>query len=104
MAAYRTAVGRPFAYKQSKRLQKQAFKKKGEQPLENINATGFRIMSPMDETPAPGYREDEMVLAMAYVKWQDWKETYSEEAALKCGTLFKELNLPFRGEGGGSAT
>ncbi|MDR0952008.1 MAG: spore coat associated protein CotJA [Oscillospiraceae bacterium] len=72
--------------------------------MESINATGFRIMSPTDETPTPGYPGDEKVLAMAYVKWQDWKETYSEEDALKNGTLFKELNLPFRGEGGGSAT
>ncbi len=40
-------------------------------------------------------------LAMAYVPFQQWGETYSEDEALRCGTLFPELNFPF--ERGGAS-
>ena len=43
---------------------------------------------------------DDMVLAMAYVKWQKWQKIYDVEKALHCGTIFQELNLPFCGIGG----
>ncbi len=36
-------------------------------------------------------------LAMAYVPIQKWKTTYSPEKALQAGTVFPELDLPFRG-------
>ena len=36
-----------------------------------------------------------MPLAMAYVPWQHWKDTYEPCKALKIGTIFPELNLPF---------
>ena len=39
-------------------------------------------------------------LAMAYVPWQEWRDIYETEKALHCGTIFKELNLPFIGKGG----
>lgn len=42
-------------------------------------------------------RNDEWVLAMAYVPWQEWGDLYDEEQALKNGTLFRELNKPFLG-------
>lgn len=42
---------------------------------------------------------DEMVLAMSYVKMQQWKQVYEAETALNRGTLFPELDLPFVGEG-----
>ncbi len=35
------------------------------------------------------------VVAMAYVPWQQWKDVYEPEVALKNGTLFPELNKPF---------
>ncbi|MBS5334144.1 MAG: spore coat associated protein CotJA [Firmicutes bacterium] len=35
--------------------------------------------------------------AMCYVPYQRWKKTYSAEQALCAGTLFPELNLPFKG-------
>lgn len=38
-----------------------------------------------------------MVLAMAYVPWQEWGELYDEELALQKGTLFAELDKPFLG-------
>lgn len=36
-------------------------------------------------------------LAMSYVPFQKWQTTYSLEKALKRGTLFPELDLPFKG-------
>ena len=43
---------------------------------------------------------DDMVLAMAYVKWQTWQNIYDVEKALHRGTIFQELDLPFCGIGG----
>lgn len=39
-------------------------------------------------------------LAMAYVPWQIWRDIYETEKGFHCGTIFKELNLPFVGKGG----
>lgn len=39
-------------------------------------------------------------LAMAYVPWQIWRDLYDTEKGFQCGTIFKELNLPFTGKGG----
>lgn len=39
-------------------------------------------------------------LAMAYVPWQTWRDLYDAEKGFHCGTIFKELNLPFLGKGG----
>ena len=38
-------------------------------------------------------------LAMAYVPYQQWGETYGDDEALSRGTLFPELDLPFSGGG-----
>lgn len=38
-----------------------------------------------------------MPIAMAYVPMQQWKTTYSPSEALCNGTVFPELNLPFKG-------
>lgn len=40
---------------------------------------------------------DPMVLAMAYVPTQNWKDLYEPEEALSRGTLFRQLDLPFEG-------
>ncbi|MBR2472605.1 MAG: spore coat associated protein CotJA [Clostridia bacterium] len=34
-------------------------------------------------------------LAMAYVPWQCWGETYDAARALSRGTIFPQLDLPF---------
>lgn len=39
-------------------------------------------------------------LAMAYVPYQNWGEVYDDDTAIKRGTLFPDLDLPF-GNGGG---
>ena len=41
-----------------------------------------------------------MPLAMAYVPWQEWRNIYEAEKGFHCGTIFEELNKPFRGIGG----
>ncbi len=52
----------------------------------------------MTETEAMLCRKDaDWALAMAYVPWQEWGELYSEEAALRNGTLFPDLDKPFLG-------
>ena len=43
----------------------------------------------------------QMTLAMAYVPYQCWEDTYSPEDALCAGTVFPSLDLPFMmGKGG----
>ena len=39
-------------------------------------------------------------LAMAYVPWQNWYAIYEVEKGFQCGTIFEELNKPFKGMGG----
>lgn len=41
-----------------------------------------------------------LVLAMAYVPMQQFRELYDQNYALQIGTIFKELDLPFYGIGG----
>lgn len=39
-------------------------------------------------------------LAMAYVPLQQWKETYNLDKGFEQGTIFPELNFPFKPEEG----
>ncbi|MBQ7783056.1 MAG: spore coat associated protein CotJA [Oscillospiraceae bacterium] len=39
-------------------------------------------------------------LAMAYVPYQMWEETYAENVALAKGTIFPSLDMPFYGKEG----
>ncbi len=43
-----------------------------------------------------------MPLAMAYVPWQKFEETYDPSTALCQGTIFPELDMPFTGWKGGN--
>lgn len=45
---------------------------------------------------------DSLPLAMAYVPMQKWGNLYEADVALKRGTLFQELDLPFMGDGRGN--
>ena len=54
------------------------------------------------QTPAQGTGFDARLLgslpiAMTYTPMQQWKTTYSPAEALKRGTVFPELELPFEG-------
>ncbi len=44
----------------------------------------------------PGF-SDSFPLAMAYVPWQQWNNTYDLDRALMVGTIFPELDKPFCG-------
>ncbi len=41
-----------------------------------------------------------MPIAMAYVPWQEWRNLYEAEKGFHIGTIFEELDKPFRGMGG----
>ncbi len=38
-----------------------------------------------------------MPLAMAYVPWQEWQNIYEAEKGFHRGTIFEELDKPFKG-------
>lgn len=42
---------------------------------------------------------DKLPLAMSYVPMQKWRNIYDTGTALKVGTIFEELDLPFLGDG-----
>ncbi|SHO48439.1 spore coat associated protein CotJA [Anaerocolumna xylanovorans] len=42
---------------------------------------------------------DKLPLAMSYVPMQKWRNIYDTGAAMKAGTIFQELDLPFLGAG-----
>lgn len=54
--------------------------------------------------PCPqGHPDDSMrsfALAMAYVPWQQWNQTYELKKALCVGTIFPELDKQFYGKRG----
>lgn len=39
-------------------------------------------------------------LAIAYVPWQQWNQTYPLDKAMQAGTIFPELDKPFLGKRG----
>lgn len=43
----------------------------------------------------------DLPVAMAYVPWQYFTQVYELPMALQAGTIFPELNKPFRGYKGG---
>ena len=66
----------------------------------NYNANPRCVIQTSEAAEVPVSCKDDMVLAMAYVKWQTWQKIYDAEKALHFGTIFQELNLPFCGVGG----
>lgn len=42
----------------------------------------------------------DMLIAMAYVPWQMFRNLYELDRALQIGTIFAELDKPFTGRGG----
>lgn len=64
-----------------------------EQPQRQQNAQKGMVAVVTDNVIAI----DNKSVAMAYVPWQRWQETYPLDRALECGTLFPELFKPFMG-------
>lgn len=62
--------------------------------MDNINSKcstdGLNI--PVRKFPA------DTPLAMAYVPYQQWEDTYAENVALAKGTIFPSLDMPFLGK------
>ncbi|MEG1774136.1 MAG: spore coat associated protein CotJA [Oscillospiraceae bacterium] len=50
-------------------------------------------------TPPCGEGIDCLPLAMAYIPIQSWQATYEPETALRQGTIFPALDLPFLATG-----
>ena len=58
----------------------------------------MRMSGELERTEkAIGIIDSEYPIAMTYVPWQRWGETYDAEKALCRGTLFPALDLPFTG-------
>lgn len=47
-----------------------------------------------------GITLDQMPVTMAYVPWTKWRNIYEAEKGLRRGTIFQDLDKPFRGIGG----
>ncbi len=60
------------------------------QRFPNTGMSGFCQFNPND-----------FPVAMAYVPWQMWNTVYDLEKGLDTGTIFPELNKPFKGVRGG---
>lgn len=58
---------------------------------------------PMPASPCCPNKQDainNMPLAMAYIPWQTWQCLYDARKGFQRGTIFEELDKPFRGIGG----
>lgn len=65
----------------------------GVTPVLEAVKSGCDTMSSMDRCL------DKLPLAMSYVPMQKWRNIYDTATALKAGTIFQELDLPFLGAG-----
>lgn len=73
-------------------------------PCMNINSgcQGPGTATPLPAVPyrpadqaRPMPQASQYSLAMAYVPWQQWRQTYPMEQGFVRGTIFPELDLPF---------
>ena len=44
-----------------------------------------------------GVFEQQFPVGMAYVPWQEWRSLYEAEKGFHIGTIFEELDKPFKG-------
>lgn len=63
--------------------------------LTNCADDSANELLPQPQTMFPS----ETPVGMAYVPFQQWRETFDADTALSRGTLFPELDLPFLGGG-----
>ena len=65
----------------------------------SVNPPGFMRM----ENDMAGMQRDagfdinQMPIAMAYVPWQKWRDIYEKDKGIIRGTIFEELDKPFKG-------
>lgn len=65
-----------------------------------MNSNSYSKCSAQGLTIPTGSFPERTPLAMAYVPYQNWEETYAENVALAKGTIFPSLDLPFLGREG----
>ncbi len=65
---------------------------------ENVRETAGNRCCPHRECDLS--HAQQLPLTMAYVPFQEWCNTYDTQTALRCGSLFPELNKPFMGSRG----
>ncbi len=56
----------------------------------------MRTVPPADRTPGISPFPKNTPLGIAYVPFQQWGEVYPEDDAFQRGTLFPQLDFPFR--------
>ena len=69
-------------------------------PMPPVNCGQRQVGNEMRNDGRSRERErclEDFPLAMAYVPWQRWRDVLQPDEGLCCGTIFKELNLPFTG-------
>ena len=52
----------------------------------------------MNKEPKEVFCDDDVPLAMAYVRFQKWGMLYDDAVGLERGTIFRQLDKPFIGE------
>lgn len=70
-------------------------------PCQSMAETSCHEPAPVCCNDKAGYDELRgMPLAMAYVPWQEWHCLHEADKGFHRGTIFEELDKPFRGIGG----
>ena len=67
-------------------------------PYQDSCSTPHRQMN--NQELCVGIALDQMPVTMAYVPWTKWRNIYEAEKGLRRGTIFQDLDKPFRGIGG----
>ena len=67
-------------------------------PVQYSCSTPHRQMN--NQELCAGIALDQMPVTMAYVPWTKWRNIYEAEKGLRRGTIFQDLDKPFRGIGG----
>ena len=80
--------------------QQQPYRNMPVQRRQNPSSSCGEAVSPPCSCRIPRDPLEHMTLAMAYVPWQTWEDTYDVHKGLECGTIFPVLNKPFYGKGG----
>jgi len=58
----------------------------------------YTAVNPAENSGSDGVFNRSVPLAMAYVRDQSWESPMTACDALSCGTAFRSLVMPFRGE------
>lgn len=67
-------------------------------PYQDSCSTPHRQMN--NQELCAGIALDQLPVTMAYVPWTKWRNIYEAEKGLRRGTIFQDLDKPFRGIGG----